>query len=331
MKPLPFVVITSINPPTDAVRSFVEHVGDRLIVVGDRKTPAGWALPPGEYLGADAHAGSGRLAPLLPWNHYSRKMLGYLRAVQRGAEVIYDTDDDNAPKPGWGIPPFEGAWHSSAPSLGWVNAYRWYTDAHIWPRGFPLRSIRDPKTALSSEGAPVAPATVGVWQALADGDPDVDAIYRLVDGRACFFHDRAPLVLSEGTLCPFNSQATAFRKLCFPLLYLPGSVTSRVTDILRGLVAQPILWAAGMRLGFTSATVFQDRNPHNLLHDFEAEIPLYLHTEAIVATVSGAVRSGASIEENLVAAYEALTRERVVDATEPPRVEAWLYDLTSGA
>ena len=328
MNPSPFIVITSIYPPTDAVRAFVEHVGDRLIVVGDRRSPPGWALPPAEYLTADAQEGSGRLAPLLPWNHYCRKMLGYIRAVERGAEVIYDTDDDNAPKTGWGIPPFDGAWHTSAPSLGWVNVYRWFTDAHIWPRGFPLRFVGDTKTGPSSEREAIAPATVGVWQALADGDPDVDAIYRLVDGRACFFQDGDPLVLGEGTLCPFNSQATAFRKLCFPLLYLPASVTSRVTDILRGLVAQPILWAAGLRLGFTSATVFQDRNPHDLLRDFEAEIPLYLHTETIVATVSAVVRSGTSIEGNLVAAYEALSRAGFVDATEPTRVEAWLAELS---
>lgn len=330
MNPPPFVVITSINPPTPAVRAFAQRVEDRLIVVGDRRTPPEWALPPAEFLGADAQRAGGKLAPLLPWNHYCRKVLGYLRAVRRGAEVIYDTDDDNAPKSGWNVPPFEGAWPTLAGAPRWVNVYRWFTDAHIWPRGFPLRSVGDPGTAQAAGEAPVTAGRVGVWQALADGDPDVDAIYRLVDGRPCFFRDRDPLVLGEGTLCPFNSQATAFTRSCFPLLYLPASVTSRVTDILRGFVAQPILWAAGLRLGFTSATVVQDRNPHDLLRDFEAEIPLYLHTESIVAAVEGAVGSGASMEDNLVSAYEALEREGVVDATEPPRVEAWLHDLASG-
>lgn len=329
MMPTPFVVITSIAPPTDAVRAFAEHVGDRLIVVGDRKTPPEWVLPPAEYLGVESQEASGRLAPLLPWNHYSRKLLGYLRAVRRGADIIYDTDDDNAPKTSWDIPPFDGAWLTTAPSLGWVNVYRWFTDAHIWPRGFPLRSIADPRTVLATGHASIAPAAVGVWQAMADGDPDVDAIYRLVDGRACHFQDRDPIVLGEGTLCPFNSQATGFRKSCFPLLYLPASVSSRVTDILRGLVAQPILWSVGLRLGFTTATVVQDRNAHDLLRDFEAEIPLYLHVEEIVDAVVGAVRKHVSLADNLVAAYDALERAGVVDATERPRLEAWLHDLAA--
>ena len=68
----------------------------------------------------------------------------------------------------------------------------------------------------------------------------------------------------------------------FALLYLPAHVTFRFTDILRGLVAQPILWAAGYQLGFTRATVVQERNPHELLEDFESESPGYLRVEKIV-------------------------------------------------
>ena len=31
----------------------------------------------------------------LPWNHFGRKNLGYLYAIQHGADVIFDFDDDN--------------------------------------------------------------------------------------------------------------------------------------------------------------------------------------------------------------------------------------------
>lgn len=30
-----------------------------------------------------------------PWRHFGRKNIGFLYAIEHGAEVIYDTDDDN--------------------------------------------------------------------------------------------------------------------------------------------------------------------------------------------------------------------------------------------
>ncbi len=328
----PFVVITSIFPPTAAVRHFAERAPDRLIVVGDRKTPAEWTLPHAEYLAPEGQiADGGALARTLPWNHYSRKMLGYLRAVQRGAAVIFDTDDDNLPKPGWEIPTFDGTFETTANDLGFLNVYRSFSDAHIWPRGFPLPSILDPRTKLAAENTLTTAARVGVWQMLVDGEPDVDAIYRLVDNRKHFFQDRAPLVLGNGTICPFNSQATAFTKALFPLLYLPASATFRFTDILRGLVAQPIMWAAGYSLGFTKAMVMQDRNPHDFLKDFESEWACYLQAEQVPGIVSSVVRANASVADNLRNAYAALHRAGIVSPDEPKILDAWLEDLASVA
>jgi hypothetical protein len=264
---------------------------------------------------------------MLPWNHYSRKMLGYLRAVKRGAEIIFDTDDDNFPKPDWEVPPFDGTYETTSESQGFVNIYRSFSEAAIWPRGFPLRFILDPHVVLAPGNGAMASVKVGVWQMLADGDPDVDAIYRLVDNRPQFFREREPLILGRGCICPFNSQATAFRKALFPLLYLPTSVTFRFTDILRGLVAQPILWAAGYSLGFTKALVVQERNAHDLLKDFESEVPMYLDAERVPAIVSSVVQRGASIAENMTVAYAALQRAGIVSPDELRLLAAWLEDL----
>ncbi len=324
-----FVVITTINEPTPAVRGFCRIPGHRVVVVGDRKTPANWRCPPAVYLGPEASAG--RLAAALPWNHYSRKMLGYLHAIRLGADVIYDTDDDNVPKPEWDIPPFDGVYDATREDLGFVNLYASFTDQRIWPRGFPLPRIRDVAGVVPDAALTPQAAQVGVWQALADGEPDVDAIYRLVDGAPCAFRSRAPIVLGVGTVCPFNTQSTAVRRALFPLLYLPSTVTFRFTDILRGLVAQPIMWAAGYRLGFTQATVVQERNPHKLLADFADEVPMYLHAEEVPDRVSRAIRPDASVAENLTRAYAALADARIVTAAESDRLSAWLDDLTPAA
>jgi len=323
-----YIVITSIFAPTEAVRLFAQVSNARLVVAGDRKSPPDWQCENVVYLSAsDQEASPFHLAQMLPWNHYCRKMLGYLHAMSLGAQTIVDTDDDNIPKADWAMPAFTGEFETSAAGLGFVNIYQSFTAQHIWPRGFPLDRVLRPAARLAPDALVRQTVQVGVWQGLADGDPDVDAIYRLTSNIPCVFDTRPPLVLASGTVCPFNSQNTAFRRELFALLYLPAFVTFRFTDILRGLVAQPILWAAGYQLGFTGATVFQERNPHDYLKDFESEIPCYLYPEKILEIVNAAVGPAQSVADNLQAAYEALRRESIVEDRELALLARWLEDV----
>lgn len=323
-----FIVITSIFPPTKAVVSFAQIKDYQLIVVGDKKTPLDWRCEGVSFLSAVEQENCGsNLAAVLPWNHYCRKMVGYVQAIKLGAEVIVDTDDDNLPNADWARPDFVGNYSSTKPMLGFVNVYRSFTDMHIWPRGFPLNRVTATDAIVQDNDLVRKEVRVGVWQGLADGDPDVDAVYRLTNNEPCFFKEREPVTLDEGTLCPFNSQNTVFHKDLFPLLYLPSFVTFRFTDILRGLVAQPIMWSMGYRLGFTNATVVQERNPHDYLNDFESEIPCYLYPDKVIDAVSNSISSKNSLPDNLYRAYEALYELRIVTSEELLVLSAWLKDL----
>ncbi|MDX9749428.1 MAG: STELLO glycosyltransferase family protein, partial [Paludibacter sp.] len=168
-----------------------------------------------------------------------------------------------------------------------------------------------------------------VWQGLADEDPDVDAVYRLTSDVPCYFNEKGPVVLGKGTITPFNTQNTMIRKELFPLMYLPTYVTFRFTDILRGLVAQPIMWLSGYQLGFVDATVVQKRNPHDYMKDFLSELPMYEHGEKVIELVSSNISGDASIENNLYNAYHALHRNGIVIDKELQTLEAWLKDLNS--
>lgn len=317
-----FVVITSIFSPTEAVRAFAARRGWQLIVVGDRKTPSGWSSDGVEYLGPDQQEGAFGIAPLLPWNHYCRKMIGYLQAIAKGANAIADTDDDNIPYDDWSFPDEQGSFRCvSAPPF--YNVYRNFTSEHVWPRGLPLTCV----TSSVRSTEQVQDVRVAVWQGLADGEPDVDAIYRLTVGKQIVFSQHSPLVLVPGTVCPFNSQNTLFFEDAFPLLYLPTTVTFRFTDILRSLVAQPILWADDLRIGFTKATVRQDRNDHDYLSDFESEIPMYLHSEKVAALARASVVRGETMNANLMRVYGALAEAGIVHEDELGVLTAWLADL----
>ena len=315
-----FIIITSIFEPTLAVEKFAALSDYKLIVVGDLKTPKNWNCPNVTYLGVDEQKELNReFADLLPYNHYGRKMMGYVYAIQQGADVIIDTDDDNIPYENWNFPEFEGAYETLDKNQGFYNIYSDFTTQKIWPRGLPLQLINSTQAFKRSTNN----SKIGVWQGLADGDPDVDAIYRLVSDVPCTFDKRSPVVLEEGTICPFNSQNTAYRKELFPLLYLPAYVTFRFTDILRGIVAQPIMWKHGYHLGFTEATVFQERNPHNYMRDFESEVPMYLQGEKAYHKANESEFSN-SISSHLHNVYVDLLNEKIVEQKEVKLLETWL-------
>jgi len=325
------IVITSIFHPTKAVVEFSQKKDCQLIVVGDKKTPVDWQCDFVDFISISQQESMNfELARVLPYNHYCRKMLGYLKAIQNGAEWIYDTDDDNIPKVkhnggALDFPTSEGRFNCIPEEEGFINIYQLYTQQKIWPRGLPLSLINtdfqlEKKIELKH-------CEIGIWQGLADEDPDVDAIYRLTSDKPCYFDEREPIVLGKGTVSPFNTQNTLIRKDLFTLMYLPTYVTFRFTDILRGLVAQPIMWLYNYQLGFTNATVIQKRNPHNYMEDFDSEIPMYRQCEKVIEKVSIAVSAFKSIETNLYAAYEALLNENIVCEKEMLTLESWLKDM----
>lgn len=317
-----FIVITSIFPPTEAIEKFAKLKDWEVILVGDKKTAADWSYPGVTYLSPDRQQEvANKFSSLLPWNSYTRKNIGYLHAISQGARIIYESDDDNIPLDNWVNEPEFTTEAKLLSDAAFVNIYSYFTDQKVWPRGIPLRCVLDAETAKASG---VKNLKVGVWQFLADEDPDVDAIYRLTNNTPIYFNWREPLVLGKNVVCPFNSQNTYFQKEVFPLLYLPSTVTFRFTDILRGLVAQPILWAAGYHLGFAGATVLQKRNPHDYLKDFESEIPCYLSVEKVIQIAKEIVSPEKSISENLFSVYKALSDKEIVLEKELEILSCWL-------
>lgn len=320
------IVITSIFRPTEAVIAFSKMNDHQLIVVGDKKTPADWKCEQVNYLSVSRQEKLHfEIARILPFNHYCRKMLGYLEAIRNGAELIIDTDDDNIPKDDWRFPEFENKFACIGEKKGFINIYQWFSSQKIWPRGLPLQLVNtqfDLGSMMDTRNC-----KVGVWQGLADEDPDVDAVYRLTSDEPCYFNESAPVVLGKGTVCPFNTQNTMVRQELFPLLYLPTYVTFRFTDILRGLVAQPIMWLYGYQLGFTKATVIQKRNPHDYMKDFISEIPMYEQGEKVICLVSNAINASTTIEENLRNAYKSLLKANIVCEKEMETLESWLKDI----
>ena len=327
-------VVTTIQAPTPSLRVLVatlEAAGADLLVIGDRKGPEAAEFDAGELVTIEQQATLPfELASLLPENHYTRKNLGYLLAISRGATCIYETDDDNMPLPTWEPRALRTDVLSFAPGP-WANVYRFFSpESMIWPRGFPLGLANDPATFTVEGTSPISQAEAPVQQGLANGSPDVDAVWRLLLARDHAFGGRGEsLLLPPGTWCPFNSQSTWWWPVAYPLMYLPSYCTFRMTDIWRSFIAQRCLWALERSMVFHSAEVLQDRNEHDLLRDLKDEMPGYLGNERLCAVLeSVSLEPGsAAVSANLRRCYEALIETGFISVEELQLVDAWIADL----
>jgi hypothetical protein len=303
-------------------------LGCRLIVIGDQKGPSKYPLPGAELVAFEPQLRLPfRLARLLPVGHYVRKNLGYLLAMQRGTECIYETDDDNAPLRTW-KPRSLQVRAVVQNSKGWVNVYKQYSDRLVWPRGLPLNMIHcRPKPA----NGPAVMLEAPIQQGLANGSPDVDAIWRLVLDDPIEFNAGPALALPSQAWCPFNSQSTWWWPQAYRLMYLPSHCTFRMTDIWRSFVAQRCLWALGQEVVFHSAEVIQARNQHDLMLDFENEISGYLTNDRIRRTLEALELKSvpSQVGGNLFCCYEALVRQGIFPKEELVLLGAWIEDTAN--
>jgi len=344
-------VITTIQRPTASVRKLAAALANdsgQLIIVGDTKGPDAFDL--GDingfnssqltFMQIEAQLASGfKLAKLLPTKHYCRKNIGYLHAIRAGATCIYETDDDNAPMDSWNprkehVKSLAVLKSSDTGTPSWLNVYRHFSDELIWPRGLPLDKIRSGQTE-ANDFAAAANSAGEIWapiqQGLADGSPDVDAIWRLVLDREFTFKRSASAMLPPGQWCPFNTQTTWWWPIVYPLLYIPSYCSFRMCDIWKSFVAQRCLWELGTGVVFHAPEVWQDRNVHNLMRDFSDEIPGYEQNNQIAEILNGvSLQAGLeNVAANLRACYQALIGEEIFPVKELPLLDAWLQDVAN--
>jgi hypothetical protein len=324
------LVITSISHPNAQLTRFAEESarhGCRFILIGDSKSPADFELLSCDYWSLERQRSMEfELACTIPEGHYSRKNLGYLQAMSEGAEIIIESDDDNFARDAFWSPRTPVVSAVPLSSAGWVNVYGYFSDDRIWPRGFPLEHLHKPCAELKEcEQDILCP----IQQGLADENPDVDAVYRLTSPLPRSFLKKASIALGAGSWCSFNSQNTTWFQKVFPLLYLPSFCNFRMTDIWRSFVAQRICWANGWHVHFHAPTVWQERNEHDLLQDFNDEIPGYLNNVAICRELEqlDLVPGEAFLAVNMLNCYEKLVEMGLVGTAEIKLLKAWNADI----
>jgi hypothetical protein len=327
------VVLTSISEPNEVMRNIAldcSRLKMDFYVIGDTKSPANFHIDGCTFLNInDQLALDLQFSKLCPLRHYARKNIGYLIAARDGADFIAETDDDNMPSAAFYSPLSPQIEAHQISECGWVNVYRYFTERMIWPRGLPLDAINNPLPPLDTKRSIYAP----IQQGLANDNPDVDAIYRLTQPLPFSFEREVRLALGSNAWCPFNSQNTIHYRKAFPLLYLPAYCSFRMTDIWRSFVAQRIAWANGWSVLFREATVTQDRNDHDLMHDFKDEVVGYLNNRKIGEILASLTLIGGvdNIGADMRSCYSALVDHQFIAQDELPLLNAFLDDLAAGS
>lgn len=274
------IVTTTINPPTKALKKFAALPGWHLVAAGDRKTPRDWRIEGATYLSPDEQERMDpELSARIGWNCLQRRNFGLIWAAREGAELVAVVDDDNIPYESWGSDCMVGRevkvdWYETElPAFDPVGATNY---GHLWHRGFPLQWLSRRDYSKKSRRRVRPDVDAGFW----NGDPDIDAVCRMEHRPQVEF---APglFPMASNAPAPFNSQNTILSTRALVDYFLfPG--VGRMDDI----------WAAywlqskGYQAAFSRASVFQDRNEHDLTRDFAAEILGYTKSYLLIEALA---------------------------------------------
>lgn len=287
------IIMTSIYEPDNLV-DWHSQLGpnDFIVVAGDLKSRHDYvrgllAELPGDhrYLHPeDSYPWSTHR--VVGFNSVQRRNLALLEALRREPDYVITLDDDNYPTPGWVdavdrlmVPDTDDGTvdltHVSSAG-GWWNAGELCSPV-VRCRGLPVDQRRWSRDLEPLTFSDPAPARVGVFASLWLGDPDIDAVDRLVLDPTVRSVADYVATLEPGTWCSFNSQATAFRAELAPLLMMwPGC--GRYDDIWASYAARAVMDTTDWRVAYGAPAVRQTRNDHDVVRDMEVELLGYRHT-----------------------------------------------------
>ena len=323
------LIVTTIYKPNKNILTFSKQSKKLkwdFIVIGDKKTPNNFKISYGDYFDYNAQKKINlNFSKECPPNSYARKNIGYLLAIRNRSEVIVETDDDNFPKQNFFIKKNYIHRAQYIKNNSWVNIYDIFKknkNIKVWPRGLPLDELFSNTIKLGHKKKNI----YYLQQGVCEGNPDVDAIYRLLNKTINIPFKNFKVGLGNA-LSTFNSQNTIWFKPIFPLLYLPVTCSMRCTDILRSLVALKIMNFNNNKILFFGTTMFQKRNFHNLSNDFKEEIPMYLNNKNIYQTLNKLKLIKNDYLSNLLICYKSLIKNSFISQKELTYLKSWISDI----
>jgi len=248
---------------------------------------------------------------LLNWRHPGRRAIGFLQAVRVGADIVVTADDDNIALDATYFQQFEMLVGSAfngleaSASSGWVDP-AWFLQPSVHHRGYPhqLWHPFEPPAIGSVVGARIGVAA-GLWL----GDPDIDAVTRIVDRPTCMTTSPvadAGFVVVPTCYSPFNSQNTAFIRDLLPVM-LMLTPYGRFDDIWCSYLAERVMRNHGWAVHYGKPYVWQQRSYHLLVRDLSVEMEGMEATLRFTKALDEMELPGTSVLDDAMRVFENLS------------------------
>lgn len=173
-----------------------------------------------------------------------------------------------------------------------------------------------------------------IQQGVVNGDPDVDAIFRLT---RTLEHNKIDIKFDETSpsiqyplykFTPYNSQNTLISYDAFWSLYLPKSVSFRLTDIWRSYWSQRLMWLLNGTVTYNGPNAYQLRNSHSYLNDYYQEKEMYLKTEDLIKFLFDWQCKKINFYECVLDLSAQMASKEFWSYDEVDSIKNWLQDLT---
>lgn len=278
------IVTTTINSPTEATLKFCEKSDWIFIIVGDLKTPheeyhlLEKKFSNVKYLTPEYQEKIyNELSNAIGWKSIERRNVGFVEAYNLGAEIIATVDDDNIPYESWGKELYvnqEIILDQYTPKLDVFDPLSITKDNYLWHRGYPIEYLQERHLVeYSGEIKRKVLIQADLW----DGDPDIDAIARLIYKPIVKYSDIiAPYCSNK--IAPFNSQNTFLSRDVIPY-YAVLPFIGRMDDVWGSYILQHKFPNSVI---YNKATVYQKRNLQDLITNLENEIIGYRNTLKLI-------------------------------------------------
>jgi len=262
------IVTTTIQHPTEAIEKFDALKDWTLIVAGDLKTPKNYKLKNGIYISPEEQEKYNKeLSDAIGWNNHGRRNFGNLWAKDMNADIVAVIDDDNIPLEGWGQDLLVGKkievdiFESDLPAFDPIGVTNY---PHLWHRGFPFQLVAKRDYSKKTRRKVQCDIQADFW----NGDPDIDAVCRMIYAPECQFED-AVFPFGSTKPSPFNSQNIFISKEVLPHYFVLPHISprGRMGDIWIAYHVESL----GFQVVYSKPSVYQDRNEHDLTVDIVDE------------------------------------------------------------